>query len=132
MNTILWELMEMEAPEKFFINGAEQPGFLLFPKYSYLTLNNKVSLYMNGVGLIANFKTEKQAKERLKQIVETANFPTRVYQVSKTGSRRGKRILFAENTIQRVEPTENPCKVFNISEWQDIALENTSQEEAKP
>jgi rRNA processing protein Krr1/Pno1 len=117
--------MESEAPEKFFVNNAEHPAFLLFPKYSFLATNNKVSLYMNGVSLIANFKTEKLAKERLKQIIENANFPTRVYQVSKTGQKRGKRILFAENKIVRVQLTENPCRVFNIEEWSEVKLAPT-------
>lgn len=112
----------MEAQEKFFVDGKDQPSFLLFPKYSCLAVNNKVSLYMNRVGLIANFKTEKQARERLRQIVENSNFPVRVYQVSKTGQKRGKRIMFAENKVQRVELSENPCKTFNVEEWSEIKL----------
>ena len=93
MSEILWELMEMEAPEKFYVDEKEHPAFLIFPKYHYLCLDTKKhNLYLNGVGLIASFETRKALFERLKQIVENANFPIKVYQVSKFGKKRGKKI----------------------------------------
>lgn len=124
---ILWELLEMEAPLKFYVNGKESPAFLLFPKWHFASTKSHHSLYLNNVGLIARFSSEKKALERLKQIVENANFALRVYKVSKYGRKRGKRILFAENTIQRVDMTDarGPMKVFNIDEWQNIALTPT-------
>lgn len=121
MNKFVWELLEMEAPERFHINGKEKPAFLLFPKWHFASTKNHYSLYMNTVGLIARFTSKKKALERLRRIVETANFPVRVYKVSKYSQKQGKRVLFAENTIQRMEFTENPTKVFNIDEWQKEA-----------
>jgi len=123
-HSILWELMEMEAPEKFYVNGKEHPAFLFFPRYHYLSAKKtKHSLYMNGVGLVSSFSSKKQTFARLREIVENANFPLRLYQVSKYGSKRGKRILFAENHTQRVDMTDakGPMKVFNIEEWQKEA-----------
>lgn len=123
MNKILWELMEMEAPEKFFVDEKEHPAFLMFPKHHYLALETKKhNLYLNGVGLIAAFRTRKQLFERLKQIVEHANFPIKVWQVSKFGRQRGKKILFAENHIERVDMTnaKGPCRIFNIDEWNHL------------
>lgn len=120
MSIFLWELLEMEAPEKYCVDGKDSPAFLLFTKGSIGSMDHKVSLYLNSVGLIANFTSEKKAKERLKQIVENANLPMRIYQISKYGGKRGKRILFAENKTQRVELGENPCRTFNIEEWKEI------------
>ncbi len=118
MAEALWELMEMEAPLKFFVGGADKPGFLLFPRGHWASIKGGHSLYLNRVGLIAQFPSRKKALARLKEIVENANFPVRVYQVSKYGRNKEKRFLFAENTVQRIMPKEGcPTKVFNISEW---------------
>jgi len=121
MENILWELMELEAPRKFFVNGAEHPAFLLFPKYHYCSTKGKVSLYMNSVGLIATFTSERKALDRLKEIIEKANYPCRISQSSKYGKDKGKRFIFAENKIQRwSEPDpDKPARTFNIEEWMD-------------
>ena len=120
MNQFVWELLEMEAPLKFFVDGKDKPAFLLFPKWHWASTKTQHSLYMNGVGLISKFSSEKKALERLKEIVENANFTCRVYKVNKFGSKRGKRILFAENITERVDRTtlQNPCKSFSIQEWE--------------
>lgn len=127
----LWELMELEAREKFFVNNKEYPAFLYFPKYHYLSAEKSYhSLYLHTVGLINIFSSRQKAFERLKQIVENANFPLKLYQMSKYGRNRGKRILFAENKIQQVplEPERvvegAVVKVFNITEWEKELKKN--------
>ena len=119
--------MELEASEKFFVDGKEHPAFLYFGRGHYLSINGKHSLYLNGVGLINTFRSRKATFERLKQIIENANIAIRVYRVSKYGGKKGKRILFAENKIERVDMTDAKgyMKVFNIDEWQKIALKPT-------
>ena len=119
--SLLWELMEMEAPEKFCVNGKEHAAFLLFPKCHWAASKGYHHLYMNTVGLIGKYTARAKALERLREIVETANFALKVYRVSKYGRNRGKRIFFAENHVQRVEPSEFPTKVFNIKEWEGLA-----------
>ena len=121
---LLWELLESEAPEKFYVNGKEMPAFLLFHKYHWASQNKKYTLYLNRVGVIAEFTSQKKALERLKLIVENANFPVRVHRLSRTGRYKDKRILFAENTVERIdrETLRGPCKVFNIDEWQEVKL----------
>jgi len=116
----LWELLESEAPEKFYIDGNEHPAFLYFPRQHWASQKNKHTLYMNTVGVINTFGSRKKALARLKQIVENAYFAVRVYQVSRTGRNKGKRILFAENTTDRITKSElkAPMKVFEIVEWQ--------------
>jgi len=100
--------MEIEATEKFYVNGKDSPAFLYFPRGHYLSIDHKHTLYMSRVGLIATFGTRKKTLERLKEIIESANFPTRVYQVSKYGKKRGKRILFAENKVQHTHVITDP------------------------
>jgi len=120
--------MEIEATEKFYVNGKDSPAFLYFPRGHYLSIDHKHTLYMSRVGLIATFGTRKKTLERLKEIIESANFPTRVYQVSKYGKKRGKRILFAENKVQHLQLDAEKVvdgamvKVFNIDEWKTITL----------
>lgn len=115
----LWELLEMEAPQKFYMDGKDHPAFLLFPKFHWASSKSMHTLYMNGVGVINTFTSERKALARLVGIVEEANFPVRVYRLSKTGRSKGKRILFAENKVQRIdkEKIRSPTRVFNIEEW---------------
>ena len=121
----LWELLEDEAPEKFYVDGKEHPAFLYFHRQHWASQRGKHTIYMNGVGVIDSFGSKKKAFARLKEIVEHAYFAIRVYQVSRTGRNKGKRILFAENTIQRVDMTnaKGPMKVFEIDEWKRLAEE---------
>ena len=118
----LWELLEMEAPEKFYVGGSEHPAFLYFPRQSWASRDGKHTLYMNGVGLIATFTSRKKALERLKAIVESAYFPVRLHRVSRIGRNKGKRIMFAENMVERVDKAtlKGPMKVFEIEEWKNV------------
>lgn len=123
-NGCLWELLEMEAPEKFFIGDAEHPAFLVFPKYHWASTKTAHSLYLNTVGLIATFSTRKKAFDRIKELVENANYPLRLYRVSKFGGKRGKHIFFAKNAVGKINLTEakGPVRAFDIKEWKHITL----------
>jgi len=116
----LWELLEEEAPQKFYVDGKENPAFLLLPRGHWASSKSMHTLYLNSISVIDTFTSEKKALERLTQIVENANFAVRVYRVVKYGRNRGKRILFAENTVERMDKTKliGPARVFNIDEWQ--------------
>lgn len=119
----MWELMEMEAPDKFYVDSATSPAFLLFPKGHLLSLlKNGYNLYLNNVGLISAWKTRKRALERLRAIVENANFPVNVYHVKKTHSKREQRVLFAKNTVTRVDRSTLTAlvKTFEIDEWSNL------------
>lgn len=104
MSSILWDLMESEAPDKFFVGDAERPGFLLFPRYHCFAHENKWTLYMNSVGLIDTFSTMDKALERLREIIATAKTSVKVFKASKTGRDRNKRILFAEKLVTDMAP----------------------------
>jgi len=95
---ILWELLEVEAPIKFYINDAKKPAFLLFPKYHWASSKSKVTLYMNLLGKIREFTSEKKALAFLKEKIENHSIKSiKVYIVYKYGRRAGKKILFAES-----------------------------------
>jgi hypothetical protein len=123
---ILWDLLELEAPEKFFVDGKESPAFLLFPKWHFASTKSYCSLYLSRVGLIGRYSSMKKALARLREIVENANFAVKVYQVSKHGRRRGKRRLFAENTVERIDRSQikAPTRTFNIEEWSGVEVES--------
>ena len=97
---LLWEILEMEAPIRLYIDDAEKPAFLLFPKYHWAASKSKVALYMNSVAKIGDFSSEKKALEFLRDKIE--NHTTKhikVYMVHKYGRKAGKRIFFAESKI---------------------------------
>ena len=97
-NDLLWEILEMEAPIKFYIDDAEKPAFLLFPKYHWASSKSHVTLYMNSVAKIGEFRSTKAALEFLRNIIENhATKPIKVYIVYKYGRKAGKRIFFAES-----------------------------------
>lgn len=123
MDEIIWGLMESEACHKFLINANEEKvAFLILHKYSPINPTKGYALFLNHVGLIKAFKREKDALERVKQIVENAYFPLRIYKVSKHGRNRRRPVLFAENTVERVnmEGAIGPHKVFEIDEWSHL------------
>lgn len=113
----IWEFLEREAPTKFYINDKTHPAFLLFPKWHVAASKRQCYLYMNTVGLLGKFRTEKKALTYLKNLVENANFPLKVYKVSKYGRKKDEFIFFAENIVQRIELTEHPTRAFNINRW---------------
>jgi len=115
LNELLWDILESEAPYKFFVDERKDPAFLLIPKWHYLSLGGW-ELYLNHVGRICRLRSRQQALDRLREIIENANVPVKVYSVS--GKRR---TLFAENEITRIslEKATEPItfRVFNIDEW---------------
>jgi len=97
-NDLLWDILELEAPIKFYIDACEEPAFLLFPKYHWAASKSHVALYMNSVAKIGDFRSEKKALEFLKDKIENhTTKPIKVYIVYKHGRKAGKRIFFAES-----------------------------------
>jgi hypothetical protein len=93
---LIWDLMEIEAPDKFYIDDHDKPAFLMFPKYHHFSpWKGYVTLWMNRVGLIGKYKSKREALEKIHEIVGKASKPIRLYRVSSYGRNRGKRILFA-------------------------------------
>ena len=93
---LLWEILESEACEQYYIDDAQKPAFLLLSKYNPLS-HGGFELYMNSVSLIGRFKSQKKAEERLRQGISTAKKSMKIWKVSKWKSRK-KRTLFMEVT----------------------------------
>ena len=97
-NDLLWDILELEAPIKFYIDDCEKPAFLLFPQYHPFASKSRVALYMNSVAKIGNFTSEKKALEFLKDKIENHTTKhVKCYIVYKHGRKAGKRIFFAES-----------------------------------
>ncbi len=112
----MWKLFRDTFCEiEFYVNTAKEPAFLITS-----TNRTQNQLLMNTVGKIGTYTSLKKAKDRLKEIVESANIPVQVF--SKT-RHRGMKKLFAENKILRIkipEKEDMPYKVFEIPEWNSI------------
>jgi len=108
----IWDFAETIALEKYYIQLegrpiAEKPAFLTV----YYPERKAYALFMNKVGLIGFYPTLTKLHRKLKEIVESANFPLKLWKDK-------NKHPFAVNRIQRVAETENPVRVFNIPEWE--------------
>lgn len=111
----MWEMVESLASSKYYINDSEKPALLVLPK-----LNSKgYDLYLNLIGKIASFKSERNATNRVKKLVETANYPLKLYRV-RYGRKDKKPFAVNEeySELYKNAVEGNPIKVFNIEEWE--------------
>ena len=115
MNQALFDVLPYVAEEEYWIRTeeglAKGAAFLIIPLYTAHIL------VLNNVGVIARYKRLKEAQNRIKELVEGANYPMMIYR-----KKHGKVSShpFAENKVQRVpRPTEPdiPLKAFEIREW---------------
>ena len=91
---LIWEILESEACEQYFIDVAERPAFLLLSKHNPLS-HGGYELYMNSVAILGRFSSQKKAEERLRAVLSTAKKSMKIWKVSRWKSRK-KRTLFAE------------------------------------
>lgn len=97
----LWDILETEAFERYFINNAEKPAFLILHKWNLLSRGG-FELLMNYVARLGRFKTHKEAIARLDQAISTAIIPISVYKQKRRGFLKyGKKQLYAT-----VDPTK--------------------------
>jgi hypothetical protein len=95
MAEALWDILESEACEQYYIDNAEKPAFLLLSKWNPLS-HGAFELYMNSIGSLGKFKTKTQAIEHLKEVMRTAKKPLSFFKVDKFGRKSGKKRLFAK------------------------------------
>ena len=110
----LWECFEDIAEARFYIETekgeiAKSPAFLIYEK----------GLYLNGVGKIASFRSKVAIWRGIKELVENANYPMRLW---RSREPRKNEKPFAINYNYRNIPEnpnpEAPIKAFNIKEWE--------------
>lgn len=91
----LWDLLESEAFERYFINDAEKPAFLILHKYNPLS-HGSFELFMNHVSRLCRVKTQKQVIEKLDKILSSATIKITVFKQKKKGlASFGKKELYA-------------------------------------
>lgn len=90
----LWDILETEAYERYFMDNAEKPAFLILHKWHPLT-NRSFELYMNHVSRLARCKSHKEIIARLDKTLSTAKKPIRVYIQKKKGVSYGEKKLYA-------------------------------------
>ena len=100
----LWDILESEAFERYFIGDAEKPAFLILNKYNPLA-NGAFELYMNHVSRLGRFKTHKKAIAKLDTVLSSAVKRIHVFKQTKKGiANFGKKVLYA--TIDPKLPTK--------------------------
>ena len=86
----LWSLIASEASERFYVNDAQEPAFLICR--GAFSPKGPWTLYMNSISELGSFSSREKAFEKLREIVSKAKLPVKVYRES----HGGKKILFAE------------------------------------
>lgn len=119
MNDAIWDVLPNIALEEYWLeteNGlGKAPAFFIVASSN----GHSYNLILNGLGSIQIYRRLKQAQDRIKELVESGNYPMKVYR-----KRRGNinPHPFAVNEITRLEPTrpDTPVRAFNIKEWEVI------------
>jgi len=90
MSEIVWDLLESNASERYFVDGAEEPAFLI--GRGPWAINGCWTLYMNHVAALGSFTSLGKARERLLEMIRGAKKTVKVFRET----RRSRR-LFAES-----------------------------------
>lgn len=91
----LWDILESEACERYFIGDAEKPAFLLLSKHNLLT-HNSYELFMTHVSRLGKYGTRKKAVEKLDMMLSTATKKIHVFRQTKRGiASFSKKVLYA-------------------------------------
>lgn len=87
LQNCLWDILESEACEKYYIDDAELPGFLVLSKWNLLS-HGGFELYMNRLSRLGRYRTKKELREKLRFVFSTAKKPLSYYKVDKQGRRK--------------------------------------------
>lgn len=105
----LWDILESEAFERYFIGDAEKPAFLILNKYNPLS-NGAFELYINYVARLGRFQTHKKAVEKLDMVLSGATKKIHVFkQRQMSMAKFDKKVLYA--TIDPTLPIKPREKV---------------------
>jgi hypothetical protein len=129
MNDALWDVLPYIALEEYWIETEE--GVAKAPAFFIVYLSNGYHLILNNLGTIRVYKKLKQAQDRIKELVESANYPMKVYRKK---DRKINPHPFAENLIRRAEPLneDTPLRAFDVKEWETSECKQKSVEDVKP
>ena len=111
----LWDAMEALAREKYYIGTVDKPAFLIYQS------KRNYGLYLNSVGLINSYPSLKKARDRIKSLVENANYPMMVFKGKPKASTK-KPFAMNEKSSEMYLNAKEDCMVraFNIEEWKPL------------
>lgn len=118
--SIVWEMLEEVAVEKFYVNDSNRPGILIVPKHWFGMRGYGYAVVLNYVGVICTTTSKKKALERVRLLAERDGIlPFKLYRETEKG-----RVLFAENREVRLDPTKRyvedaPIAIFKVPEWEE-------------
>ena len=94
MASVLYEIMIGEATERFYINEAPKPAWIILGKYSLLSsTRSSYELWFSTMHRW-RLRTLKECHAKIKFMVSKAKVPMKVWREKQFG--RGERELFAE------------------------------------
>ena len=88
-----FDLLESEALEKYYVDDAPAPAVLLL---NGILTNGVWHVYLNMVARVTRTRSEKEARSKIEDIFNSTTKKIKVFKVSTTGRKRGKRILHGE------------------------------------
>lgn len=119
LSEALFDLLPELASEEYWIETEE--GLASKPAFYIVESDGRYNLILNSLGSIKIYHKLKNAQDRIRELVENANYPMKVYRKTRRGKIRVNAKPFAVNTVQRMEPKEDaPIRAFNIKEWETL------------
>ena len=115
MNEYLFDVLPYLAEEEYWIET--ELGLAKAPAFLILWSNDSYILFLNKLAEVARYKKIQLARNRIKELVESGNYPMKVYLKKRDGKLQKK--PFAVNMVRRVTPLSNdiPVRAFEIREW---------------
>lgn len=92
---LVFDIIEGEADEKYYIDDAPDPAVLLLTKGNFLA-RRSWQVYINRLTRVTSTKEESEAREKIEQIFNSCKKRIKVFKVLKYGRRRGEKILHGE------------------------------------
>lgn len=104
----LWDCLATMAEMKFYIQRPNKP---IAAEPAFLVYEHKI--YLNQVGEVFSFKFKSAALRKIKEVVEHANYPMKLWRTSRP---RLNEKPFAENLVERFPEQKRGrhVKVFNV------------------
>lgn len=87
----LYELMISDAKERYYINEAEKPAWIILDKYSILTSQKSCFQLWFDTMHCWRFRRLSECHDKIREMVQKAKVPMKVWRKTK----RDERVLFA-------------------------------------
>lgn len=89
----VFDIIENEALEKYYIDDAPQPAVFLL---NGMLTNGVWHVYINMLTRVIRTRKEKEARAKIEEIFNSTTKNIKVYKISTMGRKKGKRTLHGE------------------------------------